>query len=190
MTSLVSWPHTTSLWKEPGYQGRAPCQPSTEKSLHTSLRSWGARFQPLPQGCQRCLEQLCPFLEIPFPRRRRRKRLNWMEKSYKRDSSWPNLHQPQITASKPSFRAIGIDSLSCQDVKMKVLVAQSCLTLCNPTDCSLPGSSVHGILQAQILEWVDIPFLQGIFPTQGLNPGLLHSRQTLYHLSHQGSLSH
>ena len=40
-----------------------------------------------------------------------------------------------------------------------VLVAQSSLTLCNPTDYSLPGSSVHGILQARILEWV--PFSRG-----------------------------
>ena len=39
-----------------------------------------------------------------------------------------------------------------------MLVAQSCLTLCNPMDCSLPGSSVHGILQAGILEWVAISF--------------------------------
>ena len=37
------------------------------------------------------------------------------------------------------------------------LVAQSCLTLCDPMDCSPPGSSVHGILQARILEWVAIP---------------------------------
>ena len=65
------------------------------------------------------------------------------------------------------------------------LVAQSCLTLCNPMDCSPPGSSVHGILQARILAWVAI--LQGIFLTQGSNPGLLHCRQILYHLSHQGS---
>ena len=43
----------------------------------------------------------------------------------------------------------------------KVLVAQSCLTLCNPMECSLPGSSVHGILQARILEWVAIPFSRG-----------------------------
>ena len=41
---------------------------------------------------------------------------------------------------------------------MCVLVIQSCLTLCNPMDCSLPGSSVHGILQARILEWVAISF--------------------------------
>ena len=39
---------------------------------------------------------------------------------------------------------------------MKVLVTQSCLILHDPTDCKLPGSSVHGILQARILEWVVI----------------------------------
>ena len=42
-----------------------------------------------------------------------------------------------------------------------VLVTQSCLTLCNPMDCSSPRSSVHGILQARILEWVAIPFSRG-----------------------------
>ena len=57
-------------------------------------------------------------------------------------------------------------------------VAQSCLTLCNPMDCSLSGSSIHGIFHF---------FLQGIFPTQELNPGLPHCRQTLYCLSHQES---
>ena len=67
----------------------------------------------------------------------------------------------------------------------KVLVAHSCPTLCDRMDCSLPGSSVHGILQARILEWVAIPFLQGILPTQGLNLGLLYCRWILYHLSHQ-----
>ena len=40
----------------------------------------------------------------------------------------------------------------------KVLVAQSCLTLCDPMDCSLPGSSVHGILLARIIEWFVISF--------------------------------
>ena len=40
-------------------------------------------------------------------------------------------------------------------------VTQSCLTLCDPVDCSLPGSSVHGILQARILEWVAISFSRG-----------------------------
>ena len=40
-------------------------------------------------------------------------------------------------------------------------ISQSCLTLCDPVDCSLPGSSVHGILQARTLEWVAIPFSRG-----------------------------
>ena len=40
-------------------------------------------------------------------------------------------------------------------------VAQSCPTLCNPMDCSLPGSSVHGIFQAIVLEWIAISFSRG-----------------------------
>ena len=48
-------------------------------------------------------------------------------------------------------------------LKVKVLVAQSGPTLCDPMDCSLPRSSVHRILQARILEWVAIPFSRGIF---------------------------
>ena len=59
-------------------------------------------------------------------------------------------------------------------VDVCVLGAQSCLTLCNPIDCNPPGSSVHGILQVRILEWVAIPFSRGIFLTQGSNPPLLH----------------
>ena len=42
--------------------------------------------------------------------------------------------------------------------------AQACLTLCNPMDCNPPGSCVHGIFQARILEWVGHFLLQGIFP--------------------------
>ena len=50
--------------------------------------------------------------------------------------------------------------------------AQSCLTLCDPMDCSPPGSSVHGILQARILDWVAIS-PPGVFLTQGSNLSLL-----------------
>ena len=48
--------------------------------------------------------------------------------------------------------------LQCMKVKSKSEVAQSCLTLSNPMDCSLPGSSVHGICQARVLEWAAIAF--------------------------------
>ena len=73
---------------------------------------------------------------------------------------------------------------------MKVLVAQSYLTLCDPMDCSPPGSSVLGVFQAMILAWVAIFFSRGIFLTQGLNPGLLHSRQIPYGMSYKGSPLH
>ena len=65
---------------------------------------------------------------------------------------------------------------------LKVKVAQSCPTLCDPMDYA-----VHGILQARILEWLSLSLLQGIVPTQGLNPALPHCRRILYQLSHQGS---
>ena len=52
-------------------------------------------------------------------------------------------------------------------VEVKVLVAQLCPTLWEPMDCGPPDSSVHGILQARILEWVAIPFSGGTFPIQG-----------------------
>ena len=92
---------------------------------------------------------------------------------------------------------------------------QSCLTLCDPKDCSSPDSSVHGdspgkntevgchfLLQKSLrphglysswnspglnTEVGSLSLLQGIFPTQGSNPGLPHCRWILYHLSHQGS---
>ena len=49
--------------------------------------------------------------------------------------------------------------LQCMEVKSESQIAQSCPTLSDPTDCSLPGSSVHGIFQARVLEWVAIAFL-------------------------------
>ena len=64
----------------------------------------------------------------------------------------------------------------------EVKVTQSCLTLCDPMDYT-----VHEIRQVRILELGNVSLLQGIFPTQGSNPGLLHCRRILYQLSHQGS---
>ena len=72
-------------------------------------------------------------------------------------------------------------------VRAVCLIVQSCQTLCKPMDCSPLGSSVHGILQARILENTVHFLLKEIFPTQGSNLGLLHYRQILYHLSYQGS---
>ena len=66
------------------------------------------------------------------------------------------------------------------------LVTWSCPILCDPMDCSPPGSPVHGDSPGKSTG-VGCRALQGIFPTQGSNPGLPHYRQILYHLSHQGS---
>ena len=81
-------------------------------------------------------------------------------------------------------------SRSKSNYNLLCLVAQSCLALCDPMDCSPPGSSVHEIFQARILEWGAISFLQGIFLTQGSNPRLLcllNCRWILHPLSHPGS---
>ena len=67
-----------------------------------------------------------------------------------------------------------------------MLVAQSCLTLCNPTDCSLPGSSINPWNSPRKNTGVGThSFLQGIFPTQGSKPCLPHCRKILYCLSHK-----
>ena len=59
-------------------------------------------------------------------------------------------------------------------VKSESEVAQLCPTLCDPMDCSLPGSSIHGIFQARVLEWVAISFSTCI------------GRQVLYYLAPPG----
>ena len=70
---------------------------------------------------------------------------------------------------------------------MLCLVAQSCPTLCDPVDCSPPGSSVHGDSPGKNTGIGCHALLQGIFPAQESNLGLRHCRQILYCLSHQES---
>ena len=65
------------------------------------------------------------------------------------------------------------------NARIKVLFTKSCSILCDPMNCNPPGSTVHGILQARILEWVSIPFSRRSFPTERLNLGLPHCRQIL-----------
>ena len=67
------------------------------------------------------------------------------------------------------------------------LVAQSCLTLCDPMNCSPLGSSVHGDSPGKNTGVGCHALLQGIFPTQGSNPGLSHCRWIFHHLSRKGS---
>ena len=97
---------------------------------------------------------------------------------------WRSLvgYSPQGCKESDTTERLHFTSLQCYSV----LVAQSCPTLCDPMDCSLPGFSAHGIFQARML--VDSCFLfQGIFLTQWLNLHFLHCRQILYHLNYQGN---
>ena len=81
--------------------------------------------------------------------------------------SCPTLCDPR-DGSQPGWDSPGKDTgvschflLQCMKVKSESEVAQSCLTPSDPMDCSLPGSSVHGIFQAKVLEWVAISFSRG-----------------------------
>ena len=69
----------------------------------------------------------------------------------------PKIQRPRETKDKGMEE--NTSGLMCYErEKLKVLVTQLCLTLCDPMDCSPPGSSVHGILQARVTEWVAISF--------------------------------
>ena len=73
--------------------------------------------------------------------------------------------------------------LHCTHLFSACSIIQSCLTLCNTMDCSLPGSSVHGDSPGKNARVGCHALLQGTFPTQGLNPGLPHCRWILYNKS-------
>ena len=77
-----------------------------------------------------------------------------------------------------------------QNAYVLCLVIQSYPTLCDLMDCSLPGSFVLGDSPGKNIGVGFYAVLQEIFPSQGSNPGLLHCRQILYHLSHQESPVH
>ena len=81
----------------------------------------------------------------------------------------------ELVSSAPLSRRLSPGGLKASFYSMcRMKHAQSCPTPCDPTGCSLPSSSVHGISQARILGWVAISFSREIFPTQGSNPRLLH----------------
>ena len=69
-----------------------------------------------------------------------------------------DLPDPEIEPGSPALQA---DALPSEPQGSPSEVTQSCLTLCDPMDCSLPGSSVHGIFQARVMEWVAISFSRG-----------------------------
>ena len=98
------------------------------------------------------------------------------------------LSGEQKLLSKKYCNAIKSEALNYFDCcAVLCLVSQSCLTLRDPMDCSPLGSSVHGDSPGKNTGVGCHAILQGIFPTQGLDPGLLHCRRILYCLSHQWS---
>ena len=118
--------------------------------------------------------------------------LEWVAMPCSGESSWPRnqtwvfyvscILAGGFLTTSATWEALINSAVMC-------LVAQSCLTHRDPVDCSPPGSSVHGDSPGKNTGVGCHALLQGIFPTQGSNPGLLHCRWILYHLSHQGNPS-
>ena len=80
-----------------------------------------------------------------------------------------DLPDPGMELRSPALQT---DALTSEptEYESESEVAQSCPTLCDPMDCSLPGSSVHGIFQAIVLEWIAISFSREL-PNPGIEPG-------------------
>ena len=139
-----------------------------------------------------CVRQsYCPFLSVPrsvtdTEWKFHKCLLNqWM-------NGWQQLCEACMGASSNSVVQVKIqrlreaESLSQGRVSEWVSeVAQSCPTLCNPMGCSPPGSSVHGIFQTRILEWVAISFSRGSSGPR-YRTWVSCIAGMLYHLSHQG----
>ena len=114
----------------------------------------------------------------------------------KRGRAWSHMGPPETLGESGGLHqllgGLALDRRPCQLFLMftSALKSESCSVMFDPfqPQSSPPGSSVHGILQARILEWVAFPSSRESSQIQGLSPGLLHCRcSNLYHLSHQGS---
>ena len=111
----------------------------------------------------------------------------------KRSKNWPHDLSPKLIHASANvasslIRFTNISTFICPCVHAKSL--QSCLTLCDPMNCSLPGSSVHRILQARILEWVAVPSSRGSSQTRAWTHFSRVScigRWVCYHWCHWGS---
>ena len=89
---------------------------------------------------------------------------SWLEpvtREDRRRGLTTNNHIPKSPPAAWWGRAAAARIYCCKLKESESEVAQSCLTLCDPMDCGLPGSSVHGIFQARVLEWVAISFSRG-----------------------------
>ena len=92
----------------------------------------------------------------------------------------------KVSVSKPLETVLAV---VCVCVCARAKSLHSCPILCNPTDCSPLGSSVHGILQARLLEWVASPFSKRSSQPRAFNPYVsCIGRQVLYYYGQLGSL--
>ena len=107
----------------------------------------------------------------------------WLQCFRDINHSWELAHVCKSTRFRVSAQFLYVPISVC-------LVAQSCPTLCDPMDCSPPGSAVHGDSLGKKIGVGCHSLLQRIFPTQGSNPRLPHCTWILYHLSYQRSPHH
>ena len=129
---------------------------------------------------------LSKLRELVMDREAWRAAIHGVTKSRTRLSNWTERIFSSLFISS-LISVIGTDVPNLNWLWKKVLVAQLCPTLCGPMDYSPPDSSVHGIFQARILEWVAIPFSMGSSWPRDQTLVSSIGRQILYHLSHQGS---
>ena len=103
-------------------------------------------------------------------------------------TEWSGLGEPLVSFENSWPLGWSLNSFSIQSLNICVvlcLVAQLCLTLCDPMGCRLSGPSIHRDSSGKNTGVGCHALLQGIFPVDGSNSGLLHCRQTLCGLSHQ-----
>ena len=171
----------------PECQSRLPTSPATETpEVHPRLTGqsscmWSSRNPDPGSSGFTCTEQAASLRsgEHPEP-------LLVLSLHPASHTPHPRKKGPEVGAGTQDLRPL-LPSIYLL-LKVKVSVTQSCLTLCNPMDCSPPGFSVHGDFPSKNTGVGSLSLLQGIFLTQGSNPGLPHCRRILYQLSHQGSL--
>ena len=94
----------------------------------------------------------------------------------------------QMVKNPPTMQKTWVQSLGCKDPLEKEKATHSSNLAWRIMDCSPPFTSVYGDSPGTNIGVGCHDLLQGIFPTQGLNPGLLHCRHILYQLSYKGSL--
>ena len=128
--------------------------------------------------------KLCPIIVIPWTVARQAPlSMGFLRQEYWSGLLFPSPGDPSRSGVKLGSPALQADSLPTEPPGKPLQmwkesesggcsVVSDFVTLW--TVCSPPGSSVDGILQARLLKWLAIPFLQRIFPNQGLNPGLQH----------------